>query len=226
MPITETLKETKIEWTQKDVQTIQLIKNEIYENQLLTFPDFSKPFSMLCDASDTGIGAILQQGKNIIGLYSKKLNPAEKNYSIVEKEACAVVMSLPHFRKIILCSTIEVFTDNRNCTFDKPLTESRMAIWRLLTTDFDYKITHIPGFVNNGADFLSRTTVNAINNNPFSTKALKEKFKAIIPQNHHERIKIPLERANNSPVMHIITSLTPDQRSFKKRLKEFTESQI
>ncbi|KAM9994376.1 hypothetical protein ACTFIZ_007615 [Dictyostelium cf. discoideum] len=49
------------------------------------------------DASNDGIGAILRQGKNILGIFNRSLNNTEKSYSATEREGLAFVESINHF---------------------------------------------------------------------------------------------------------------------------------
>ena len=52
----------------------------------MSFPDFKKSFIVYCDASETGLGAVLcqnQDGKlNVISYALRTLTPAKKNYHL------------------------------------------------------------------------------------------------------------------------------------------------
>jgi hypothetical protein len=58
-------------------------------------PDWSLPFHISTDASDTTVGAVLGQKGNlltyVIYFISKNLTPTELNYIVTEKEMLAVV---------------------------------------------------------------------------------------------------------------------------------------
>ncbi|ROT62774.1 hypothetical protein C7M84_019357 [Penaeus vannamei] len=83
----------------------------------LIFPDFDQPFTLATDASYSGLGAALMQKVDgrlrPIAYASRKLNAAERHYSVTDMEALAVVWSLKHFREIILGYNIEVLTDHQ-----------------------------------------------------------------------------------------------------------------
>jgi len=88
-------------WTQKDNEILNSLINEIKKADALKFPDFNKPFYLNTDACDFGLGSVLYQDHGVISYYSKKLNGAELNYSIIEKEFLGILRSLQYFRNII-----------------------------------------------------------------------------------------------------------------------------
>ena len=57
---------------------------------MLRSPNFSKLFYLCTDASDKGVGAVLEQecegGRHEVLYLSKKLTDTEKRYAVIEKE--------------------------------------------------------------------------------------------------------------------------------------------
>ncbi|KAG0435959.1 Transposon Tf2-6 polyprotein [Dictyocoela muelleri] len=149
----------KLIWTDEMKNIVLKIKEDIKEKSTLIFPNYQKKFIIQCDASDLGIGAVLMQDEGIISHYSRKFKNSEKNYSIVEKELFAILKSLFNFREIIQGYFVDVYTDNKNCTFLKT-SSSRAEKWRILMNDFNFRINFIEGKQNVIADELSRCFIN------------------------------------------------------------------
>lgn len=62
-------------WTPTADTAFQLLKQQLISTPVLALPDFDQPFSVEMDASDRGIGAILQQKGHPIAFMSKALCP-------------------------------------------------------------------------------------------------------------------------------------------------------
>ena len=54
--------------------------------EVIAFPDFTQPFFIHCDASNTGLGGVLYQKQEeklrVISFASRTLSPAERNYHL------------------------------------------------------------------------------------------------------------------------------------------------
>jgi hypothetical protein len=84
------------------------------------------------DASDTGIGAVLEhESGRPISFYSRKLTTHEQNYTIYEKELLALVTAAEQWRHITLGGDIRYHVDNRALSFlhSNKLTNPRVARW-------------------------------------------------------------------------------------------------
>lgn len=81
---------------------INEIRIKILEAEPLWLPNMDFSFMIETDASDSGLGAVLSQEiegkKRIISFISRKLIPAERNYSTIEKELLAIVFGITKFR--------------------------------------------------------------------------------------------------------------------------------
>ena len=69
---------------------------------LLSYPNFNKPFDIHTNASNHQLGAVISQNKKTIAFYSRKLNPAQTQYTMTEKELLAIVEILKELKNILL----------------------------------------------------------------------------------------------------------------------------
>lgn len=170
-PFTQCLKKgEKIEHTNEFKQTFELCKNILCNDPILQFPDFEKPFNLTTDASNFALGAVLSQGpigRDLPVAYaSRTLNPAETNYSTIEKELLAVVWAVKYFRPYLFGKKFTILTDHKPLQWLFSLKEpnSRLVRWRLKLEEYDYNIVYKKGKQNTNADALSRIEINAIEN--------------------------------------------------------------
>lgn len=147
---------------------------------MLAFLDPRYPFIIEPDASDYQLGSIVSQNtkdkltveeirdlfcakteilpRNFkpIAFFSRKLNPAQRNYTVGDKEHLSIVETLLEYRTTLLGCIIIAFTDHRNLTSKK---SQRVARWELITEEYGCKIFHRAGSHNFAADALSRLSM-------------------------------------------------------------------
>jgi len=114
------------------------------------------------DASDTALGAVLQQEQDgqlcVIGYASRALTNAERRYCITRKELLGVVYGLKKYRQHLLGRQIVVRTDHAALTFLKNTPEpiGQQGCWLDLMAEYIIEIQHRPGRVHSNSDALSR----------------------------------------------------------------------
>ncbi|CDF38390.1 unnamed protein product [Chondrus crispus] len=121
------------------------------------------PSSVDTDACERQVGRALFQTppdglRHPVGLWSRSLNPAEKNYSVGEKECLAIIWALQILRPYLERKHLELYPDHQSLKWMMSLTDAsgRLARWRLRLLEFDFTIKNRKGAVNCIADAVSR----------------------------------------------------------------------
>ena len=165
-PLTDLLKKSaKFVWSEQCQAAFEKIKTILMNAPVLVAPNFQKQFKLAVDASDVGCGGVLMQADeneidHPVGFFSKKFDKCQKNYSTIEKECLALLLSLQHF-DVYLCTTLYpvlVYTDHNPLTFLHKMKNRnhRLVRWSLTLQEYDLDIRHIKGKENVLADALSR----------------------------------------------------------------------
>jgi hypothetical protein len=160
------MKNFEFKWTNFCQEAFNTLKNQLSTASILRGIDWTLPFHISSDASDTAIGAVLGQEEDhlpyAIYFISKNMSPAELNYTVTEKEFLAVIYAINKFRHYITGYSTFVHTDHSAIKYlmNKPITNARVSRWLLLLQEFDITIVDRPGKENVVADFLSRLTIN------------------------------------------------------------------
>jgi hypothetical protein len=167
-PLTDLTKKgcpNKVNWTPEHQKVFDLLKGLMSSEPVIALPDFSRPFIVRSDASNTGIGAVLLQpqperdGQLHPVLYaSRKLLDRETRYSTVERECLAVVWAVDKFHRYLLGRHFVIETDHKPLSLLKKseLSNSRLLRWSLALQDYQFSVMPISGSVNFEADVLSR----------------------------------------------------------------------
>ena len=163
-PLHQTTERKKpFKWTDECEQAFSRLKNSLTTAPILAMPDWTQPFILDTDASETGIGAVLSQcdpsgNEHVIAYASRLLTKPERNYCVTRKELLAVVSFLGHFHHYLIGVPFTVRTDHGALTwlqnFRSP--EGQLARWLEKLQAFQFTIVHRPGRKHNNADALSR----------------------------------------------------------------------
>jgi hypothetical protein len=130
--------------------TKQILSKEV----ILSYPNFNQPLDKHTNACHSQLGVVLSQNNNSIAFYSRKLNPAQKQYTSTERELLAIAETLMDFSNILLGHKIWVYTDYKNLSYPKFNTE-RVIRWHLIVEEYGPELHYVPGNTNLVADVLS-----------------------------------------------------------------------
>ena len=199
-------KNIKFEWKEEQQKSFEVLKNVFKSDRVLSLYNPNYETMIECDASGYGVGSVLMQRQNEqsdwipVQFASRSLNPSEKNYSNIEREALSVVFGVEKFRKFLLGKFFIIRNDQ------KPLRKlfghnsgvpnsgsARLQRWYLRLSQYNYRFEYSKGVTNVTSDCLSRlplpeTTsetepyelvfaMNSLNNMPISFEDIKKHTK-------------------------------------------------
>ena len=85
-----------------------------------TFPSYphrNAPINLMVDASNTAVGAVLQQQVNDdwqpISFFSRSLSPRERKYSTFDRELLATFLAVKHFQHHLHNPNFHILTDHK-----------------------------------------------------------------------------------------------------------------
>ena len=157
-------KNDKIAWNPEATQAFVDAKTALAQATMLHHPLPDAPTAIAVDASNTTVGAVLQQFHNNewrpLAFFSKKLQPRERKYSTFGRELLAAYLSVKHFHYFIVGIDFTIVTDHKPLVGaihkrqerDIPRESRQLSYISQFTTD----IQHVAGVKNQVADALSR----------------------------------------------------------------------
>jgi hypothetical protein len=157
-PLTQLLKKKQFEWSTEAENAFHYLKQAMSSTPVLALPNFTIPFTVETDASDSGVGAVLMQKGQPVAFLSKALGPAHKKLSIYEKEFLALIMAVERWRPYLQRQEFVITTDHKSLSYlcEQSLNSDmqRKAMTRLM--DLQFRVVYRKGKDNLAADGLSR----------------------------------------------------------------------
>ena len=170
-------------WNSDCETAFQLLKEKLTTAPILRYPDFSKSFTLLTDASYSSISFILTQedeGKfgHPVAYGGRSLTAAERNYSVSQIELLAILCGCRHFHPYLAGRRFKVITDHVSLKYLETLKMSsgRLARWSLFLMAYDMEVVHVAGKSHLIADAISR-----VEHDPKYTKEdVEEQFEDLL----------------------------------------------
>ena len=139
----------------------EITQNKHFDQQLET--------RIVCDASNTGLGAALEQnspeGWIAVAYASLFLNSPEKKYSVNEQELLGVVWAIEHFKYYLYGKHFTVITNHQalisalNASERSKTSQSRLTRWIDRLIPFQFDIKHLAANKMGLIDYMSRNPV-------------------------------------------------------------------
>ena len=149
-------------WTPAQQKAFEELKTRLVSAPVLAMPSDQGQFVLDVDASNVGVGAVLQQaqdgGLRVVAYGSRTFNRAEANYCITRRETLAAVFGLKQFRQYLLGRKFVLRIDHSALVYLRTAIEpvGQQARWLDFFEQFDFDIMHRKGTSHANADALSR----------------------------------------------------------------------
>ena len=164
------VKSQTVTWNNVAEQAFNNVKDALANATMLQYPNVNAPTCLVTDASDSAVGAVLQQYDQgtwrPLSFFSKKMSTTERRYSTFDRELLAVYLAIKHFRHLLEGRHFHVLTDHKPLTYALHTRSDRHSPRQARHLDyisqFTSTIRHIHGQDNVVADALSRVEMNAL----------------------------------------------------------------
>ena len=211
-------KQNKFTWNTNLETIFNNIKSTIMNTEMVYHPDPNKPFSVYCDASIDGVGAVLTQVHDgqlrPISFCSKLFNRTQQNWHVSEQEIYAVIHAVEKWRSYLIGNHFTVYTDHLNLQelFNraKNFRAGKLYRWAVRLQEFDFTAKYISGKNNKAADYMSRDALKSQHSTNQTTTKQSTKPKPI-----YQLYLQHLITTSNNPYFsfsdHIIYTMDPDE---------------
>ncbi|GBG83588.1 hypothetical protein CBR_g37309 [Chara braunii] len=162
-PLRRLLKKEAIwKWDQDCTSAFKKLKKALIEYPVLKVVDPSLPSVVTTDASQYGIGAVLQQddgnGYRPVEFMSARLPSEKVAASTYERELYALRQALEHWKHYLLGRHFKVYSDHETLRWLKTQAKMtpKLTRWAAEIDQYDFELKPVKGKYNVVADVLSR----------------------------------------------------------------------
>jgi len=153
----------KFNWQTIHEESLRQIIKIITSLPVLAYFNPTKHSVLTTDASDTGLGACLEQDGKPVIFISRRLSASEQGYSTTQKEALCIYWAVKRLHKYLFGLNFTLCTDHEALKhiFDpkqslSKSTSSMLLRWSIFLSGYQYSILYRPGKRIPHSDFLSR----------------------------------------------------------------------
>ena len=160
-----TEKHTKWKWEEPQQDAFQKLKQMLTNNTVLAHFDPSCPIGISCNASESGVGAVLfhrykDNSERPIANASNTLTDAQKRYPQIQKEALSIIFALKKYHQFLYGRPFIPVTDHKPLismfgpnTATPMLAANRLARWSLMLSQYGYTIEYRSTKQHGNADY-------------------------------------------------------------------------
>jgi hypothetical protein len=109
-------KDAKFKWSEECEEDFLTLKKLLTTTPVLAQPNIEKPFDVYYDASGTGIGVLMQDGR-AINYGSRQLRCHEEHYPTRDLVLLVVVHALKVQRHYLLGDLVHIYTDHKSLKY-------------------------------------------------------------------------------------------------------------
>lgn len=171
-------------WGKEQEKAFAELKRLFTSAPILAQWDPTKRTFLMTDCSGFAMGGVLLQDwdnkRRVVAYYSKKLDPAEINYPIHDKEMLAVVCSIKHWdAELRGIGHFVILTDHRNLEYfmTKQKLSERQVRWAEFLGNYNFSLQFIKGSENGLADGISRREQDGLNETDLESRVAQ-----VLPQ--------------------------------------------
>ena len=151
-------------WGREQEEAFEDLKKRFTTAPILSHLDHGRKTVVETDASDFALGCVLSQyqGRRLhpVAFHFRKLNSAERNYEIHDKELLAIMEAFKEWKRYLWGEEepLMVYTDHQNLQtlLTKKVWHQRQIRWAPELTNCNFKIVYRPGSRGGKHDVLSR----------------------------------------------------------------------
>jgi hypothetical protein len=157
-PLTRLLRKTGFRWSDEVAAAFRALQLALMSTLVLQLPDFDHAFIVECDASGSGVGAVLHQGISPITFFSRQITAQHAKLAAYERELIGLVQVVQHWRAYLWGREFVVKTDHYSLKYllDQRLATIPQHQWVSKLIGFDFHVEYKPGSSNTVADALSQ----------------------------------------------------------------------
>jgi len=126
------------------------VKKRLKTSPIISYPDPSKDFLLVTDASEVAVGAVLMQlidGKeSIVGVASRTFTAVETRWSTTEREAYGILFGVRRFDYFLRCRPFIVKTDHAALQYIDSVDHknAKLSRWMDELSSYRFCVEYIP----------------------------------------------------------------------------------